>query len=95
MYRYLIFPFCVFCIISCQPHDKPPVEKGPTIGMEDNNIRNYLVRVAGEITDNALKDINSPGDWEEVRDRKLQEFLEMIRDERAASVRQAEIDTQF
>jgi cephalosporin-C deacetylase-like acetyl esterase len=43
-----------------------------------NNIRDYLSKVAAEITDNSLSDINSVADWEKVQPQRHQEFIEMM-----------------
>ena len=43
-----------------------------------NNIRSYLSKVAADITDNTLVGINSTDDWEKIRDRRHEEFIEMM-----------------
>lgn len=45
---------------------------------QSNNIRNYLMRVASEVTHNSLAGIHTIQDWKNVRDQRYQEFLEML-----------------
>jgi cephalosporin-C deacetylase-like acetyl esterase len=45
---------------------------------QSNNIRLYLSRVAGEISDDALVGINTLEDWQECRQQRLAEFTEMM-----------------
>lgn len=45
---------------------------------QSNNIRNYLMRVASEITHKSLAGVNSLDDWQKVREERYQEFLEMM-----------------
>lgn len=45
---------------------------------QSNNIRSYLSKVASDITDNSLSDITNLQDWEAVREKRYQEFLEML-----------------
>lgn len=57
-------------IISCKVQD----HKLP----ETNNIRNYLVQKATEITDNSLSGIVTLNDWQKIRNRRYDEFTEMM-----------------
>ena len=43
-----------------------------------NNIQGYLSKVAAEISDNSLSDINTIDDWKKVRTQRYQEYLEMM-----------------
>ena len=49
----------------------------PTVD-QANNIRYYLNKVASDITDNSLNEINNLQDWEAVRDQRYEEFLDMM-----------------
>ncbi len=52
-------------------------ETSPEI-TESNNIRNYLVKAAKDITDNSGTGIISAAEWERIRPEKYSEFMEMI-----------------
>ena len=45
---------------------------------ESNNIRDYLIQKATEISDNSLSEINTLGDWQNIRDRRYNELVEMM-----------------
>jgi hypothetical protein len=45
---------------------------------QPNNIRNYLMKVAEEISGKALSDINSLNDWENIRTQRYNEFIESM-----------------
>ncbi len=45
---------------------------------QSNNIRQYLCKIASDITDNSLTDVNNLQEWEAIRDQRYQEFLEMM-----------------
>jgi dienelactone hydrolase len=45
---------------------------------QSNNIRQYLTRVAGEITDRSLADIKTREDWEKVKLQRYREMVEML-----------------
>jgi dienelactone hydrolase len=77
MNRYIILPLALILCISCQP-DKEKIDQSEPEDKHSNNIRNYLIRAAGEITDSALKDIHTSADWEVVKDQRLKEFRSMI-----------------
>ena len=47
-------------------------------GMEANNIRTYLSRVASEITDKSLTDITTLQTWQDQRPQRYKEFMEMM-----------------
>jgi cephalosporin-C deacetylase-like acetyl esterase len=43
-----------------------------------NNIRSYLCKTASDITNNSLSEVHNLQEWEEVRDQRQAEFLEMM-----------------
>lgn len=43
-----------------------------------NNIRNYLIQKAAEITDNSLSGFNTLNDWKSIRNKRADEFYEMM-----------------
>jgi dienelactone hydrolase len=45
---------------------------------QSNNIRQYLIREAGEITDKALTDFHSREEWEKARPQRYNEMIEML-----------------
>lgn len=45
---------------------------------QSNNIRNYLMRVASEVTHNSLADIQTIEDWNNARPQRYQDYLEMM-----------------
>jgi hypothetical protein len=45
---------------------------------ESNNIRDYLIQKATEISDNSLSEIKTLGDWQNIRDRRYDELVEMM-----------------
>lgn len=61
-------------ISSCS--DRKSLTDSPE--MQSNNIRNYLINTAKDITENSVADIKSPDDWEKVKSGRYSEFLEMI-----------------
>lgn len=46
--------------------------------IQSNNIRNYLIQEAEEITVSSLSDIVSLDDWEEIKPARYSEFIEMM-----------------
>ncbi len=65
-----------FYITGCTTNAKnTTIENEP---VEENNIRAYLSKAAAEITDNALAGIHSSSDWERVRSKRHEEFIEMM-----------------
>jgi cephalosporin-C deacetylase-like acetyl esterase len=48
------------------------------VKVEPNNIRLYLIQKASEITDQSLAGIKNLGEWKEARDRRYDEFVEMM-----------------
>ena len=67
-----------FFIASCaEPtlySDDPRAESISSI----NNIRNYLVKAAADISDDSADVSNSLQDWEKIRPQRYREFLEMM-----------------
>ncbi|MBN1418904.1 MAG: acetylxylan esterase [Planctomycetes bacterium] len=61
--------------IPCAPPH--PVLSRPVLE-EDDNIRNYLMRAASEVTRTSLDGIRTLGDWQAVRAKRYDEFLEMM-----------------
>lgn len=53
------------------------IETRPTLD-QSNNIRNHLMRVAGEVSHGALAGIDTLADWEEARPRRYEQYLEMM-----------------
>lgn len=59
-------------------HAQPiPMQLGPDTD-QDNNIRNYLMRTAAEITDKSLTGFRALDDWEKVRQDRYNQFVEMM-----------------
>ncbi len=54
-----------------------PLQTSPDTD-QSNNIRNYLMEAAAEISDNALSGINSLDYWKRIRTRRYNEFLESM-----------------
>jgi dienelactone hydrolase len=77
MYRnILIVAATALFFYSC---GNAPVQNEETaIADPHNNIRHYLIKEAAEITDNALKDITSREKWEEIREERYREMVEML-----------------
>jgi len=67
----------LFCFYQSSFAQNLPIEKSPPFD-QSNNIRNYLMRVASEVTQKSLAGINTLEDWLQVRDQRYQEFLEMM-----------------
>lgn len=45
---------------------------------ESNNIRSYLIKQAASISDNSLSGINNLSDWQNIRNRRYDELVEMM-----------------
>lgn len=79
MKKALIFPvlfFFSFLLNNCDNNQSKQTVKQESV--PENNIRNYLSRVAAEITDSALSGINSKAEWEKIRPQHYREFIEMM-----------------
>ncbi len=57
--------------------DTFPIETKPPLD-QDNDIRNYLQRVASEVTHHSLDGIDTLEDWKKIRGQRYEEFLEMM-----------------
>ena len=77
MKRILLFIFTLFLFTTCQQRMEDSNQSYPGI-KPSNNIRQYLMRVAGEISDHAVSDIQSLEEWNKVRPEKYNQFREMI-----------------
>ena len=53
------------------------IETRPALD-QSNNIRQYLMRVAGEVSDGALAGIDTLADWQAARPQRYAQFLEMM-----------------
>jgi cephalosporin-C deacetylase-like acetyl esterase len=67
-------------LASCNSQPRPPGEKKPdsAYSKNENNIRDYLSRVAAKITDAPLPQYRSLDDWKKNRERIHGEFLQMM-----------------
>ena len=54
-----------------------PIETSPIMD-QSNNIRNYLMQVASQVTHHSLAGINTLDDWQNVRQQRYQQFLETM-----------------
>ena len=78
MFRSILF-FIILPLLylSCEnqvaQQETTSAEKIP-----NNNIRNYLVNEATKITKNALKGIERINDWEQIRDERYTEMIQML-----------------
>lgn len=75
-YRYLLLLFA-FIFSACEK-GAAPVENNSQSDTPSNNIRNYLTRVAREMTTNSLTYIHDLDDWKNVRADRLKEFISMV-----------------
>ncbi len=74
--KNLIF---IFLLVVCNVANSQPFNYSVAADFDQpNNIRDYLSKVASNITNNSISDINHLKDWEAVRDQRHQEFLEMM-----------------
>ncbi len=71
---FLILILSVTIRMQAQPI---PMQLGPETG-QDNNIRNYLVHAAAQITDKSLSGIRSLEDWEKTRQDHYEKLVEML-----------------
>jgi dienelactone hydrolase len=54
-----------------------PIENAPALD-QSNSIRNYLMRVAQDLTHRSLSDIHTLDQWQEQRNQRHAQFLEMM-----------------
>jgi len=66
----------LFAVLICSCSGNKPISE--SFGIQSNNIRNYLVEAAKDITDNSGTDIISAAEWERIRPERYAEFIEMI-----------------
>lgn len=75
MRKYVFFWLLFFVVLNgCFWYCSKPLSQT----MVQNNIHNYLTGVATDITDHALSGIKTKNDWENIRNQRYDEFLEMI-----------------
>jgi cephalosporin-C deacetylase-like acetyl esterase len=74
----LITKLIVSILIFWGCKDDRPVAKVAPAEIVHNNIRNYLVKVAGNITTQSLKDITTAQEWNNFQPARYQQFVEMI-----------------
>ncbi len=77
MNRIVFYLFLTTLFFSNLPAQSLPIEKSATHD-QNNNIRQYLNRVASEITQNSLSNINSAEQWQQIRDEKYKQFTSMM-----------------
>ena len=61
--------------VSCK---KPTETRDVLATIPSNNIRHYLIDKASEITNHALSDITNKEQWEQMRESRYQELVEML-----------------
>lgn len=76
----VIFLLTFVILISCSKgSDYYSADNSVSVEFDQsNNIRNYLNKVSIDITNNSLSTINNLPDWEAEKDRRYEEFLEML-----------------
>ncbi len=57
--------------------DTYPIQTAPALD-QSNNIRNYLMRVASDVTHHSLDGIETLDDWKKIRSQRYQQYLEMM-----------------
>jgi cephalosporin-C deacetylase-like acetyl esterase len=80
MRRYFFLAKCVvifFLLFSCK-HEKQSRVVTPAQPVVINNMRDYLIRVASEISDNPIEDNHSVKNLEESKTRLYNEFIETM-----------------
>lgn len=71
----LLFCLCALLIFSCE---EKPAQKNLENPIPNNNIRDYLINQASDITNDALKSIKGKQDWEHIKDDRYREMIEML-----------------
>ena len=71
------FLWLFLLIVSMLYSQNLPIETSPPLD-QSNNIRNHLMRVAGDITHESLAGLNSLEEWQEQRPQRYEQFLEML-----------------
>ena len=74
IYKYLLPVSLAILICSCSQSPSAP----DISGEQSNNIRDYLVKAARDITANSGTGIVSAAEWEKIRPERYSEFIEMI-----------------
>jgi cephalosporin-C deacetylase-like acetyl esterase len=69
---------CCFLTLLFSCETQTPRQDAQKEKMPSNNIRNYLIRQATEITESALKNIEGKEDWQEIRDSRYNEMVQML-----------------
>jgi len=64
------------CLVICSCSDRKPVVSSSET--QSNNIRNYLVNAAKEITGNSIEGIQSLEYWDKIKAARYSEFIEML-----------------
>ncbi|MCK4346426.1 MAG: acetylxylan esterase [Bacteroidales bacterium] len=77
MFRTIFTLLLITFFLSGMHAQNLPVQTQPDPD-QSNNIRNYLMQAAEEISDNVLSGIHSLEDWEKIRPQRYNEFIEMI-----------------
>ncbi len=77
MYKQIAISILLLGVMMTPQSQPLQVETGPIFD-QSNNIRQYLMRVASEITHNSLADIHTLDDWKQVREQRYQELTEML-----------------
>ena len=73
----LVYIFCILLLSQFSEAQNTPLQTKPDTD-QSNNIRNYLMQAAAEISDNTLSDIQSLDDWKKFRPQRYSEFLESM-----------------
>ena len=77
-YNFILI-FIAAGISSCDQTKLPVENANATVETRHtNNIRQYLTRVASDITKNSLASINSSEEWQSIQANRSEEFIEMI-----------------
>ena len=71
----IFFCLIIFLFFSCEDQPTQKVTRKPA---PSNNIRNYLINQASDITDNALKSVQNIDDWKNIKDDRYQELVGML-----------------
>jgi len=78
MKKLLFFTISIILLSGCQENKRTSEQAESTFCPPSNNIRHHLIRVAGEISDNSVSDIQSLDEWNKIRPKNYEQFREMI-----------------
>ncbi len=68
---------CILVLLfSCEP--QATQQKSFNEKIPSNNIRNYLIRQAATITEKTLQNIETKEDWQQIRDERYNEMVQML-----------------